>query len=167
MTIHRGLSLFAMASTAIGAAAVAPAVAHAAAPAAATHTAPLAASAVPATDLPTCGGGTRIDLFDAYAVVPSVGVNDRNYGCTFGRGNVSSAVLKVQQALNRCYGAGIAEDQVFGPQTESALRAAQRQEGIFDDGVYGPQTATHLQWPFYQARDNVQFMCGRFPFLVS
>ncbi|HKO34190.1 MAG TPA: peptidoglycan-binding domain-containing protein [Candidatus Limnocylindria bacterium] len=107
-------------------------------------------------------------MYSFYFLIPSVGHNDHNYNCVLGQGNVSGAVLKVQQALNKCYGAGIAEDQNFGPQTESALRGAQNKEQVAADGVYGPATAARLHWPAYSSTDN-KFLdtCASVSFLFA
>ncbi|HKO34193.1 MAG TPA: peptidoglycan-binding domain-containing protein [Candidatus Limnocylindria bacterium] len=152
--VQRGLSVVAVATAAAGIGAVA------AAPAA--H-----AASLPSVGLPDCGGATKhVFLPDLYFMLPSTGNNNFEYSCVMGSGNVSNAVLKLQQALNRCYGAGIAEDQNFGPQTYNALRDVQRREGVVADGVYGPETATHILWPTYESPANTLYMCVRYPNMI-
>ena len=59
------------------------------------------------------------------------------------RGNRGAAVTNVQSALrNRGYSVGI--DGIFGSQTESTLRAFQRDRGLLADGIVGSATASAL-----------------------
>ncbi|KAM3098468.1 SH3 domain-containing protein [Phormidesmis sp. 146-35] len=59
------------------------------------------------------------------------------------RGNTGAAVTQVQSALrNRGYSLGV--DGVFGVQTESVIRAFQRDRGLVADGIVGSATASAL-----------------------
>lgn len=88
-----------------------------------------------------------VDSVGGIVRIPTVGSNTGNFNCLLGVGNQSSAVSTLQSALNRCYGAGLAVDGIYGSQTKAAVQNAQRREGITADGVYGPQTRDHLHWP--------------------
>src|SRR5206468_6603194 len=48
-------------------------------------------------------------------------------------------VEALQQALNR-HGFSLLADGVFGPETDSAVRRFQREQGLLDDGIVGPLT---------------------------
>lgn len=58
---------------------------------------------------------------------------------TLGRGDQGAGVRRLQALLNAA-GQKISEDGAFGPGTEAAVRAEQRQGGITVDGVAGPNT---------------------------
>jgi hypothetical protein len=88
------------------------------------------------------------------ASLPSINHEARDVNCELARGNATDGVSKLQDALNRCYGANLARDGIFGPRTEEALRAAQDFENITVDGRYGPQTRAHLKWPIYAPDNN-------------
>ncbi len=70
------------------------------------------------------------------------------------QGNVSSAVERLQNTLNRCYfyhhGASplfpvsLEIDGNFGGKTRDALKFAQGVEGAAVDGVYGPESRDKL-----------------------
>ena len=55
-------------------------------------------------------------------------------------GSTGSCVTFLQQSLNTLISAGLAVDGIFGPSTQSAVRAYQIQKGITVDGVVGAQT---------------------------
>lgn len=57
----------------------------------------------------------------------------------------------LQHALNARPYINIAEDGVFGPQTENAVREFQRRVRLKDDGIYGPQTDALLWTRVVQA----------------
>ena len=57
------------------------------------------------------------------------------------RGNRIFPVRPLQQLL-RARNHSIAVDGIFGPQTESAVKAFQQSRGLADDGIVGPRT-----WP--------------------
>jgi peptidoglycan hydrolase-like protein with peptidoglycan-binding domain len=50
--------------------------------------------------------------------------------------------VRTLQHLLRAHGQNIAVDGIFGPHTESAVRAVQSSHGLTADGIVGPQT-----WP--------------------
>jgi len=85
------------------------------------------------------------DMIGFSVNLPTIGHNTHRDNCLLGVGNQSSAVTALQVALSHCY-RRIAIDGVFGPQTEAALRYAQKSAHIPADGVYGPQTRDHIQW---------------------
>lgn len=57
------------------------------------------------------------------------------------RGNDGFPVRTLQQDL-RARNHSVAVDGIFGPQTESAVKAFQQSKGLSADGIVGPQT-----WP--------------------
>jgi peptidoglycan hydrolase-like protein with peptidoglycan-binding domain len=57
------------------------------------------------------------------------------------KGDQGHPILTLQELL-RAHGHKIAVDGVFGPATESAVRAVQTSRGLAADGIVGPQT-----WP--------------------
>lgn len=57
-----------------------------------------------------------------------------------------SAVLTLQHLLND-HGARLADDGVFGPKTETALKAFQASRGLTPDGIAGPRTWGQLADP--------------------
>lgn len=54
------------------------------------------------------------------------------------RGDRGPEVREVQRAL------GIADDGIFGPDTERAVKRFQRRHGLADDGIVGPLTRSAL-----------------------
>jgi peptidoglycan hydrolase-like protein with peptidoglycan-binding domain len=62
------------------------------------------------------------------------------------RGSRGAAVKSLQQELNSVLrpSPGLSPDGVFGPKTESAVKAFQRQVGITVDGIVGPNTRQRL-----------------------
>ncbi|HYN97574.1 MAG TPA: peptidoglycan-binding domain-containing protein [Pilimelia sp.] len=112
----------------------------------------LAASVVAATPasaaLPTCYRQAPLDTGHIGDInVPSAGTTASSTSCILKRGHRNAAVKRLQQNLNVCFnGADIADDGVFGPQTEAALERTQRALGIEDDGVYGPVTRDRMPW---------------------
>lgn len=59
------------------------------------------------------------------------------------RGDVGPEVRRAQTLLN-AKGAALQVDGVFGPKTEAAVRAFQKQKGLAVDGIVGPKTWTAL-----------------------
>lgn len=59
---------------------------------------------------------------------------------TLRRGSSGQAVQALQVALNERHPYHLATDGIFGPLTESAVRAFQRHMGLTADGIVGPQT---------------------------
>jgi Putative peptidoglycan binding domain len=117
-------------------------------------TAGLVAMAPPAAALPTClGMSVWNDGFDSYER-PTTANNTRNINCVLGVGSRGEPVTYLQLALNRCYGQGIAVDNIFGPQTRGAVMNVQRFHGIRVDGVFGPQTNLVMFWPYYHYDDR-------------
>jgi peptidoglycan hydrolase-like protein with peptidoglycan-binding domain len=50
--------------------------------------------------------------------------------------------VRTLQHLLRARGHSVAVDGIFGPRTDAAVRAFQREKGLADDGIVGPRT-----WP--------------------
>ncbi|MGH3870400.1 MAG: peptidoglycan-binding domain-containing protein [Pseudonocardiaceae bacterium] len=56
-------------------------------------------------------------------------------------GSTGARVTKLQQVLNKWYPwLHLAEDGIFGPATETAVKELQRRAGIAVDGIAGPAT---------------------------
>lgn len=55
-------------------------------------------------------------------------------------GDSGEAVRQLQMELSRIGTFNSAEDGVYGPSTEAAVRQFQQQQGLTPDGVVGPQT---------------------------
>ena len=60
------------------------------------------------------------------------------------RGSEGQAVTRLQALLNVATQAGLAEDGIFGPLTEAAVRNFQTSRHLLVDGIVGPQTWTAL-----------------------
>jgi len=60
------------------------------------------------------------------------------------KGNEGPAVSALQFLLNAVYGADLAEDGIFGPRTETAVRNVQSGYGLDVDGIVGSHTWTAL-----------------------
>jgi peptidoglycan hydrolase-like protein with peptidoglycan-binding domain len=77
--------------------------------------------------------------------------------CNLKYGNHNDAVLRLQDDLNFCYGPGgqvahlfspaLGRDSDFGPATQGAVRAVQRQYGLSVDGQAGPATRSTMWHP--------------------
>jgi Putative peptidoglycan-binding domain-containing protein len=53
-------------------------------------------------------------------------------------------VKHIQSTLNLYFGAGLAEDGIYGNATEDAVRNIQKKLGVNVDGIFGPRTAKTL-----------------------
>jgi hypothetical protein len=130
--------------------------AGAASAAARGHAAPVVVAAPP-----RCDSWTDFPLPDGDVVrLPSAGRDSGNISCTFVRGLSGGGVFKLQDALNRCYGANLVMDGLFGPATEAALRGVQASHGLPVDGIYNPQLRRAMLWPVYNA-DGSFDRCAR------
>lgn len=67
-------------------------------------------------------------------------------GDGFNGGNQVNAVGWLQFSLNKCFGAGLSVDGMYGQATANAVKTVQRVKGIPQDGVFGPQTSRHMNW---------------------
>lgn len=86
------------------------------------------------------------------------------------RGSKSKEVLRIQAKLKDLNLYQGAQDGIFGPQTEEAVKAFQERQGITVDGIVGGETWKHLQilsvWIFqaiperYDLRSEELFMEG-------
>ncbi|EXG82333.1 putative peptidoglycan-binding domain-containing protein [Cryptosporangium arvum DSM 44712] len=112
----------------------------------------LAASCTGTADRPNTNGKTR-------ALIPAIG---RDTNCTLGNGNQSSAVRALQDSLNRCHGAGLTVDGIYGARTATAVRNVQRGANIAQDGVYGPQTRNAMLWAHYYYSGGAFLTCGTY-----
>jgi hypothetical protein len=102
-------------------------------------------------DLPTCDGVVVVEAASGSAQVPgNTGLleTSSSAACEMepGRGD-EEAVAVLQTALARCNGHPVAIDGEYGPETEQAVIAVQRQAGVGADGAYGPVTLQVMRWP--------------------
>lgn len=106
------------------------------------------ASGTPASAAVSCTSVSGYYNRDGVVVgVPTVGYNTHNDNCELGPGNDNGGVAWLQYDLNACYGQHLAQDGIYGPLTEAAVRYAQRVSGDPDvDGIYGPQTRGYIKW---------------------
>jgi len=49
-------------------------------------------------------------------------------------------IQKIQQACNLILNKKLAEDGIWGPKTQEALKELQKEIGVSADGIYGPKT---------------------------
>lgn len=71
--------------------------------------------------------------------------NYNNYSTVTIKLNEKSDIVKhIQGTLNLYFGAGLAEDGVYGKFTEEAVKGVQKKLGVSVDGVFGPKTAKAL-----------------------
>jgi len=99
--------------------------------------------------------GIRYNIY-----IPSTTRNGNQSNCVLYNGITSDGVLKLQDALNYCYGQGLRRDGVYGPATEAAVENVQRFHGFPPediDGWYGPQTRAAMVWPKF--RNSVYHHC--------
>jgi peptidoglycan hydrolase-like protein with peptidoglycan-binding domain len=59
---------------------------------------------------------------------------------TFRRGETGACIGVIQRICSTKFAQSISVDGDFGPATEQAVKAVQRQRGVTDDGIVGPQT---------------------------
>lgn len=85
---------------------------------------------------------------------PTLGLETRNTNCMLGVGNQGPAVGVLQDSLRRCYGQGIAYDNIYGPQTRQAVINVQRRIGVAADGVFGPITSGRMTWSRWEIFSN-------------
>jgi peptidoglycan hydrolase-like protein with peptidoglycan-binding domain len=110
-----------------------------------------AASAPAASAQASCTGASLYkNVAGELAEVPTIGNNTHLDNCELGVGNQSGAVYWLQFDLNQCYGRHLAQDGIYGPLTEAAVRYAQSHSGDpVVDGIYGPQTRGYIKWVNY------------------
>lgn len=60
--------------------------------------------------------------------------------------NGSGATKVLQTVLNKCYGASLTVDGVFGSNTTAALKSAQKKIGVTADGIYGVKTHNKMKF---------------------
>ncbi len=117
----------------------------------------LAAGAVVATAgtaqaAPACKGYSTYASGSATLYKPTTTNGSRNTNCLlssgagYGGGQQSMAVGYLQTSLNRCFGAGLAIDGMYGQATVNAVKTVQRVKGLPADGVFGPQTSKYMNW---------------------
>lgn len=74
------------------------------------------------------------DLLAGKSPPPLIAARDEQNRPTIRRGMRGEAVKRVQAHL------GLADDGIFGPQTEASVRAWQRTNGLVPDGIVGPRS---------------------------
>ena len=60
----------------------------------------------------------------------------------------AGSIIGLQDQLNRCNGADLDLDGIYGPETGGTVVRIQRSAGIDTDGIYRPQTAEAMKWGF-------------------
>lgn len=85
--------------------------------------------------------------------MPTRQMHDGDWGCTLRRGDVTRGVTRLKIALNRCYGAELRVDRVYGPGTAAAVRWVRVSLGLSDHAVYGPRLRAKMEWPVYYNGD--------------
>jgi hypothetical protein len=104
--------------------------------------------------LPTCNHWSDFTVdpgsFEKKVPIPTTQGGSFNANCALRYGDNTWGVFALQRALNKCHGAGLVEDAVYGERTRNAVIWMQAAAGITVDGVYGPQTRElALKWPRY------------------
>ncbi|MGC4943448.1 peptidoglycan-binding domain-containing protein [Kribbella sp. DT2] len=94
--------------------------------------------------LATCNRTLNVVTPTRYAVLPAAA----DLECQMGIGSAGPEVTPLQVSLNRCHGAGLTVDSIYGPKTADAVRLVQSKAGIPADGIYGPQTRRVVYWLF-------------------
>jgi peptidoglycan hydrolase-like protein with peptidoglycan-binding domain len=118
-------------------------------------------------DLPTCDGVVVVEAASGSARVPADtgsldGSSSTTCGMQPGRGG-EEAVRVLQTALARCHDQAVAVDGEYGPDTERAVMAVQRQAGIDVDGEYGPVTLQAMRWPTTETSGATDCVAGTSP----
>lgn len=71
--------------------------------------------------------------------------NSNEYSTAIIRLNHKGDIVKhIQSTLNLYFGAGLAEDGIYGKVTEDAVKSVQKKLGVNVDGMFGPRTAKAL-----------------------
>jgi len=71
--------------------------------------------------------------------------NNNEYSTTTVKLNNKGDIVKhIQSTLNLYFGAGLAEDGVYGKATEDAVKSIQKKLSVNVDGIFGPRTAKAL-----------------------
>ena len=110
---------------------------------------------VPNTANVVCNSVVALPALDGSTV--SLPSRNGSTDCFLAKGDVSSAVGALQTGLKLCnLRANISVDDIFGPQTQAAVRNFQSSRGLTVDGVYGNQTRSAMSWP-----DNDTLRCTR------
>jgi hypothetical protein len=121
----------------------------------------LTAASASAASAAICNGTSLVTgYFTGLEIrVPTVGNDTGQWQCNLLPSDVAGLVpvKRLQIDLNDCYGAGLAVDGEYGPDTETAVKGVQNIEGVTQDGDYGPQT---IEGGFaYQIRDEPAGEC--------
>ncbi|GGT23952.1 peptidoglycan-binding domain-containing protein [Streptomyces chromofuscus] len=82
------------------------------------------------------------------------------YWCYLKYGSQNSGVSALQFSLNKCYGAGLAVDGIYGNATRAAVVSLQQRLGIGVDGEYGPQTRDAMNWS-YRTSSGAHAFCAK------
>jgi len=71
--------------------------------------------------------------------------SNNEYSTTTAKLNYKGDIVKhIQCTLNLHFGAGLAEDGIYGKLTEDAVKNIQKKLGVNADGIFGPKTAKAL-----------------------
>ncbi len=106
------------------------------------------AQATAATALPRCTDWSQHTYANGnHYIYPSTWHQSKNADCTLRPGDANPGVFVLQDTLNRCYGAKLTLDAIYGPKTREAVLKVQVRHKISQDGIYGPETAGAMDWP--------------------
>jgi hypothetical protein len=92
--------------------------------------------------------------YDAW--VPTRSYGDYNPVCSLGPGFTGAGVRVLQQVLNRCYGAHLTTDGIWGPRTSSAMLRAFEEEGMDTDNGprYNDGVRRRMEWVYWRYDDR-------------
>lgn len=98
----------------------------------------------------------------AHSLAQSVGVNCGDSGDGGNGNNGNTTIRNIQTTLNARYGAGLAVDGIWGPQSKKALIKALQIElnmtygaGLIVDGIWGPKTRAAIRNLSQGSRGNL------------
>ncbi|MGW6795229.1 peptidoglycan-binding domain-containing protein [Streptomyces chartreusis] len=100
------------------------------------------AAASPASAAATYECNTSKALAKGQLQRPAAASELRPYWCYLIYGSQNSGVSALQSMLNKCRGAGLAVNGMYGPATRSAVTSVQQRVGVAADAEYGPATVT-------------------------
>jgi hypothetical protein len=74
--------------------------------------------------------------------------------CELSEDDTGSGVRVLQQALNRCYGAGLKVDSDFGPKTGDAMYRVWMEETGMRGSYYNEIIRVRMEWPYWWYDDR-------------